>query len=104
MKKALIVTAAVALAVATLPAADNKAPAAAPAVKSDKELFPDKVIAKGKGFEIKQSELEESFIAYRSSLAARGQNIRDNQRDVIEAQLLDRMILTKMLTARATER
>ncbi len=100
MKKFIIVTAALVLAVATIPAADPK-PAGAPSAKTDKELFPDKVVAKGKGFEIKESELEENFVSYKASLAARGQALPETKRDAVEAQLLDRMILTKMLMAKA---
>ena len=99
MKKLIIVTAAMALALTNLPAAETKADAAA---KKEKELFPDKVVAKGKGFEIKSGELEESFIAYKASLAARGQRMPETQRDTTEAQLLDRLILTKMLMQKAT--
>lgn len=102
MKKFLTVTAAVALAVATLPAADPMSDAAA-AAKKGAELFPDKVVAKGKGFEIKESELEESFVAYKASLAARRQPLPESEREGVEAQLLDRLILTKMLLQKAND-
>ncbi len=101
MKKLTIVTAVFALAL-SLPAAETKTETSA-AAKKDKELFPDKVIAKGKGFEIKTSELEESFVAYKASLAARGESLPETRRDTVEAQLLDRMILTKMLLQKATD-
>ncbi|MDB6025590.1 MAG: peptidylprolyl isomerase [Verrucomicrobiales bacterium] len=100
MKKFIIVSAALALALATLPAADTKSETTA---KKQNELFPDKVLVKGKGFEIKDSELEESFIAYKASLAARRESLPESKRESTEAQLLDRMILTKMLMQKATD-
>src|SRR4051812_42553900 len=100
MKKFLVLTIALALALVYLPAADTKTETSA---KKDKDLFPDKVVAKGKGFEIKDSELEESFIAYKASLAARRQTLPETQRDLVEAQVLDRMIMTKILLGKATE-
>lgn len=66
-------------------------------------LFADPVIAKGKGVEVKRSQLEDAFIGYRANLAARGQSIAEDKRTVTEAQLLDRMIITQLLAVRATE-
>ncbi len=66
-------------------------------------LFPDPVIAKGKGVEVKRSQLEDAFTGYRANLAARGQTIPEDKRATTEAQLLDRMIVTQLLAARATE-
>ena len=102
MKKLIIVTATLALALTNLSAAETKTETSA-ATKKGKELFPDKVIAKGKGFEIKDSELEEAFIAYKASLAARRENLPETERETAEARLLDRLILTKMLMQKATE-
>lgn len=74
-----------------------------PVVKTSlTDLFDDPVLARGKGVEIKRSQLEEAFINYRANLAARGQNLLDSQRTTREAQLLDRLILTGILVNRAT--
>lgn len=67
------------------------------------ELFGDDVIARGKGIEVRRSQLEAAFLAYRSNLAARGQPVPDDQRTTREAQLLDRLIVTQLLTKRATD-
>src|SRR5260221_14381 len=84
-------------------AADNPAPkpadAAAPKIAN---LFPDEVIAKGKGVEVKRSMLDEAFIALKSNAAAQGQNIPESQRSMLEARLLDRLIITQVLTNKAT--
>jgi parvulin-like peptidyl-prolyl isomerase len=61
------------------------------------------VIAKGKGLEIRRSQLDDAFIAFRANLAARGQNIAENKREPAEAQLLDRMIVTQLLVNKATD-
>lgn len=61
------------------------------------------VIAKGKGVEIRRSQLDDAFIAFRANLAARGQSMPENRRDSAEAQLLDRMIVTQLLVNKATD-
>src|SRR4026207_2412185 len=60
------------------------------------------VLAKGKGLEIRRSQLDDAFIAFRANLAARGQTIPEAKREAAEAQLLDRMIVTQLLVSRAT--
>ena len=60
------------------------------------------VIAKGKGLEIRRSQLDDAFIAFRANLAARGQNLAEGRREGAEAQLLDRIIVTQLLVNQAT--
>ena len=60
------------------------------------------VIAKGKGLEIRRSQLDDAFIAFRANLAARGQNVAETRREAAEAQLLDRIIVTQLLVSKAT--
>jgi peptidyl-prolyl cis-trans isomerase C len=73
------------------------------ASKSATNLFPDKVVAKGKGFEVKQSEVDEAFIGYKSSAAAQNQTIPEDQRNAIEQKILDNLVLRKILISRATQ-
>jgi peptidyl-prolyl cis-trans isomerase C len=61
------------------------------------------VIAKGKGLEVRRSQLDDAFIAFRANLAARGQNLAENRREGAEAQLLDRIIVTQLLVNKATD-
>ena len=61
------------------------------------------VIVKGKGFEIRRSQLDDAFVAFRANLAARGQNIQEGLREGTEAQLLNRMIITELLVKKATD-
>jgi parvulin-like peptidyl-prolyl isomerase len=67
------------------------------------DLFGDDVIVRGKGVEVRRSQLENAFVAYRSNLEARGQRIPEEQRNIRETQLLDRLIVTQLLLQRATD-
>jgi peptidyl-prolyl cis-trans isomerase C len=85
--------------------ATNKPAATAPADKSAdamKALFGDPVIAKGKGFEIKRSELDEVVTGLKSAAASRGQTIPPAQAAQIEGQLLNRLIQVQVLLQKAT--
>jgi peptidyl-prolyl cis-trans isomerase C len=70
---------------------------------SEADLFPDKVLARGKGFEVKTSEFEDAFIAYKGSLAARGVTLPEEKRDKVESDLLQQLILEKILNNMATD-
>jgi parvulin-like peptidyl-prolyl isomerase len=86
-------------------AEEKPAGAPAPTAPAPKlsDLFGDMILARGKGFEVKQSQLDDAFISYRANLAARGESIgNDDQRQFKEAQLLDRIIVTQILVNRAT--
>jgi parvulin-like peptidyl-prolyl isomerase len=92
-------------AAATAPAT-NKPAAATPAAKSADAmtaLFGDPVIVKGKGFEIKRSELDEVMTGLKSAAAARGQTIPLAQLSQIEGQLLSRLIQVQLLLQKATD-
>lgn len=66
------------------------------------DLFPDKVIAKGKGVEVKRSQLDEGFVAYKANAAARGQAVPEDKRETIEKKILDRLITVQILVKKAT--
>ena len=92
-----------ALAAATAPA--TNAPAAAPAAKpadAMAALFGDPVVVKGKGFEIKRSELDQVVTGLKSAAAARNQSIPPAQLSLIEGQLLSRLIQVQLLLQKAT--
>lgn len=65
-------------------------------------LFADPVIATGKGFEIKRSQLDDAFISYKATVAANGGAIQDDQRASVRSNLLQHLIITKILTQKAT--
>jgi len=67
------------------------------------DLFPDKVVAKGKGVEVKASQVEEAYLAFKANRAASGRAIPDAQRKQIEDQIIDRLLATQLFLNRATE-
>src|SRR6185503_12796113 len=81
------------------------APAADAPATSTKfaDLFGDETLARGKGVEIKRSQLDDAFIAYKANLSARGQSLSDDQRTQREAQLLDRLVVTQILLNRVND-
>ena len=82
-------------------AATNAAPDAKPA-DAMAALFGDPVIAKGKGFEIKRSELDQVVTGLKSAAAAHGQSIPPAQLSQIQGQLLSRLIQVQILLQKAT--
>lgn len=66
-------------------------------------LFGDPVIVRGKSVEVHRSQLDEAFIALRANLAARGEDIQDDQRAKKEISLLERIVLTQILSNIATD-
>lgn len=86
-------------------AATNAPTAAANAKPTDAmaALFGDPVIAKGKGFEIKRSELDEIMTNLKSVYAARGQTIPPAQLPLIEGRLLKQLIDVQLLLQKATD-
>jgi len=67
-------------------------------------LFDDPVVVRGKGVEVKRSQLEDAFTAYAANLAARGETLQSSERSYREAQLLDRLIITRLLVNRASDK
>jgi peptidyl-prolyl cis-trans isomerase C len=62
----------------------------------------DTVVASGKGFVIKRSQLDAAFINYSESMAASGRSISDGERDEAKEKLLDHLVMTKILDSEAT--
>jgi parvulin-like peptidyl-prolyl isomerase len=66
-------------------------------------LFSDPIVARGNGFEIRQSDVEQAVISLKATMATQGQIIPPAQVPTVEARMLDRMILTRILMQRATD-
>lgn len=81
-------------------AADLRAAAATHEAAS---LFGDRVLARGKGFEILQSQVDEAVIGFNASLATQGQSIPPGRRDAAEVNLFQRLLRVQLLMSRATE-
>lgn len=65
-------------------------------------LFEDKVVAKGKGVEVKQSAVDDAIIAIKASMAAQGQQFPEGNRDKLQTNILDRLVMTQLIVARGT--
>ncbi len=76
---------------------------AAPPADRVTQLFPDEVVAKGKGVEIKRAQLDEEVIRIKAQLAAAGQPIPAAHLKMVEQNILDQMITLQLLKAKATE-
>jgi len=79
--------------------AGKPAPATRPGFDA---LFGDETLAQGKGVKVTSSQLEQAFISFKANLAAHGERISESERTLREAQLLDRLIVTQILTNRAS--
>jgi parvulin-like peptidyl-prolyl isomerase len=66
-------------------------------------LFGNPVIARGKGFEIKQSDLDEVMTGIRAAAAMRNQSIPPEQVKMIETEMLNRLIQVRLLLQKATD-
>jgi peptidyl-prolyl cis-trans isomerase C len=83
-------------------AAESTSTAAAAAAKPA-ELFADTVVAKGKGVEVKRSQLDEALVSIKATAAARGQSIPPEHVGLFEQQVLERMVQIQLLLAKATD-
>jgi len=81
-----------------------KSPAADATTAAGARLFDDPVLARGKGIQVKRSELDDAFTAYAANLAARGETLQPDDRQLREAQLLDRLITTRLLVSRSVDK
>jgi len=67
------------------------------------ELFGDSVVAKGKGVEIKRSQLDDEFIRVKAQATANGRQLNPDQSTLLERQILDGLIQLRLLLVKATE-
>jgi parvulin-like peptidyl-prolyl isomerase len=84
---------------ATNAAATNAAP---PAMKLD-DLLPDVAVARGKGFEVKRSQLDSAVVSAKTTAAARGRAIPAEQLPMMEKQMLDYLMVVQILKNKADD-
>jgi len=87
---------------ASAPAPTNT-PAAPKASSALSDLFPDVIVARGKGFEIKRSQLDAALIKFKADAVTRGQTIAPEAMAGLEPQVLDFLIQVQLLLTRATD-
>jgi peptidyl-prolyl cis-trans isomerase C len=85
--------------------ASQLASAQATARKSNdlSDLFSDVIVAKGKGFEINRSELDNAVITTKANRVSQGNPIPAYMNNEIEAQILDKLVTTKIILLKATK-
>lgn len=83
--------------------AERKLDKTAASPSSAAALFGDKIIAKGKGVEVRQSQVDDMFITFKSNRAAMGERVSEAMRSKVEADILEKLIATQLLLGRATE-
>lgn len=82
-------------------ASPRDAKAAAGEQNDSSGLFPEKILASGKNFKVTRDEFDRAFIFIKANKASLGISVRGQQQDELEAQLLDKLITTKLILARA---
>ncbi len=104
-KSLALLSIAVALSSARTWAAEDTAAKSAEskAAAKELELFGDSVVAKGKGVEIKRTQLDDEVVRVKSQAAAAGRPIPAEQNTIVERQILDSLIQFRVLLAKATE-
>jgi len=65
-------------------------------------LFDDPILAKAKNFQIRESEMEEAFLSHKAAAAALNQRPPPASEPQLKRQILEKMIVTKLLVTRAT--
>lgn len=91
-----------ALLIVSVAARGAEAPALDPVSNLATSLFPDPVVARGKGFEIRQSRIDDAYISFKAHRAAMGVRVPEGLRSKFEAEILDKLIATQILLQRAT--
>lgn len=84
-----------ALVAVALAVGSARASAAAP-------LFGDEVIVRGKGVEVRRGEFEEAYIGFKGSRAAIGQAVPPAGEPAVKAQILEKLVATKLFLSLAT--
>jgi len=69
---------------------------------SSAALFTDPIVATGKNFEIKRSQVDDAYIDYNAALVASGRAIPEQERALVRSKVLEHLIMSKILLQKAT--
>ena len=67
------------------------------------DLFPDETLATGMNLKVTRNEMDQAYIYIKANKASQGIAIPEAQRHDLEQQLLDKLITTKLIIARASK-
>jgi peptidyl-prolyl cis-trans isomerase C len=76
---------------------------AASAARSPVSSLPDEVVCRGEGVEVRRNQLDRAMMQYKANALARGQTIPESRVADLEALLLDRLVITRLLMSKATD-
>jgi peptidyl-prolyl cis-trans isomerase C len=74
-----------------------------PTTRAAETLFGQEILVRGTGVEIRRAELDRAYLQFKANADLRGQPIPDASREELEAALLDRLVVTRLLMNRATD-
>jgi parvulin-like peptidyl-prolyl isomerase len=92
----------VCLTASRLGAAEAERPAAE-RPRVPKPVFADKIIARGKGVEVSQSQVDDMYLSFKAHRAAMGVRVPETMRPRIEADILEKLIATQLFLQLATD-
>lgn len=96
--KLILATAVLAVAAVVVVRSQDKAKATA----KPAEIFPDTVVAKGKGVEVTRRDIDNEFARIKGQLAMAGQSIPAEHNQMVERNILDQMIALQLFRQKAT--
>lgn len=99
----MIMVSAVASLAAEKDSVKESAPTAATPAAAAANLFADEALCKGKGVDVRRSQVDSSMLQFKANLNARSQSLPEDKREMVESQILDRLVITQLLLNRATE-
>jgi len=84
-------------------AADTNAPVPPKTPDKFAEIFGDPLVAKGKGVEVKRSQVNEAIINYKAALAAEGRTASAADLRILERRIVDQLIANQLILAKASD-
>lgn len=103
MNKSILIILAVALSsVRGARAAETQPSAPVAPAKASQADPADEIVARGKGVSVKRRQLAEAVTVFKASAAAQGQTAPEAERQRMEADILERLVVTQILIGKAT--
>jgi peptidyl-prolyl cis-trans isomerase C len=65
--------------------------------------MPNEVLCRGQDVEVRRNQLDRALMQYKANAMARGQTIPESRMADLEALLLDRLVITRLLLSKATD-
>jgi parvulin-like peptidyl-prolyl isomerase len=69
---------------------------------AEEKLFDDPIVAKGKGVEVRQSQVDEAWTSFKANRAASGEPVIPGAGPKIRRQIVEKLVSTQLLLSKAT--